>query len=459
MIWPPLLDNLLRLCEARFIRRGYLESGLRSNPRRVPSLLLSINSASSCMANSLGTELAVIGGGIVGLATAWRWTATFPSRKVVVLEKEPQLAQHQTGRNSGVLHSGIYYKPGSLKAVNCRDGRAAMVEFCRDEGIGYDVCGKVIVAVDERELARLNDIYQRGQANGVRCTLINRDQLRELEPHCAGIQAIHVPDAGIVDYPGVCQRLAQRIREHGGEVITSARVLAMADRGDSVAIQTTAGDVTARYVVNCAGLHCDRVTRLSGQQPPAKIVPFRGEYFELRPSARHLCRNLIYPVPDPKFPFLGVHFTRMIHDSMVECGPNAVLAFAREGYTKTDINFRDLAESLSYVGFWHLAARHWRMGLSEMWRSLSKAAFVKTLQRLVPEIRAEDLEPAPAGVRAMALQTDGSLIDDFLFQETDRVVNVCNAPSPAATAALNIGRLIVNRLAQRPGLQPGPHAA
>ncbi len=218
-----------------------------------------------------------------------------------------------------------------------------------------------------------------------------------------------------------------------------------------------AGEVIARYVVNCAGLFCDRVTLLSGQRPPAKIVPFRGEYFELRPAARHLCRNLIYPVPDPKFPFLGVHFTRMIHNRVVECGPNAVLAFAREGYAKTDINFRDLGESLSYAGFWRLAARHWRMGLAEMWRSCNKAAFVRTLQRLVPEIRAEDLEPAPSGVRAMALQADGSLIDDFLFQETERVINVCNAPSPAATAALNIGRLIVDRLAQRPGLEAAPH--
>ena len=333
-----------------------------------------------------------------------------------------------------------------------------MVDFCRDEGIGYDVCGKVIVAVDESELPKLNDIWQRGQANGIRCTLINRDRLRELEPHCAGIQAIHVPDAGIVDYPAVCQRLAIRIQGRGGEIVTSARVLAMADRGDSVVIQTTAGDVAAGFVVNCAGLNCDRVTRLSGQQPPAKIVPFRGEYFELRPSARHLCRNLIYPVPDPAFPFLGVHFTRMIHNDVVECGPNAVLAMAREGYQKTDINLRDLAESLSYIGFWRLAARHWRMGLNEMWRSLNKAAFVCALQRLVPEIRSEDLDPAPSGVRAMALQPDGSLIDDFLFQESDRIINVCNAPSPAATAALNIGRLIVDRLAQRPGLTPAPHA-
>jgi (S)-2-hydroxyglutarate dehydrogenase len=376
-----------------------------------------------------------------------------------VLEKESQLAQHQTGRNSGVLHSGIYYKPGSLKAVNCLEGRAAMVDFCREEGIGYETCGKVIVAVAERELAKLNDIYQRGQANGVRCQLIGRDQLRALEPHCAGIQAIHVPDAGIVDYPAVCQRLAERIQQRGGEIITSARVLAMSDRGESVVIQSTAGETTARYVVNCAGLQCDRVTRLSGQQPPAKIVPFRGEYFQLRPSARHLCRNLIYPVPDPKFPFLGVHFTRLVHDGQIECGPNAVLAFAREGYAKSDFNVGDLAEALSYVGFWRLAAQHWRMGLAEMWRSMSKRAFVRALQRLVPEICAEDLEPAPSGVRAQALLPNGSMVDDFLFQETDRVINVCNAPSPAATAALNIGRLIVDRLAQRSGLRANPDAA
>ncbi|MGO9915136.1 MAG: L-2-hydroxyglutarate oxidase, partial [Isosphaeraceae bacterium] len=369
-------------------------------------------------------------------------------RRVVVLEKEAELAHHQTGHNSGVLHSGIYYKPGSLKAVNCRAGKKAMEEFCAAEGIAYEICGKVIVAVDDAELAALERIYERGQANGVNCTLIERGRLAELEPHAAGVRAIHVPEAGIVDYRQVCERLAERVRQRDGEVVTRARVTAMQRNGEHVVLTSTAGDVTASQVVNCAGLHCDRITASSGQEPAAKIVPFRGEYYEVRPEAHYLCKNLIYPVPDPNFPFLGVHFTRMIGGG-VECGPNAVLAFAREGYRKRDINLADLAESLTYSGFLKMAARYWKAGLGEMWRSWSKAAFVNALQRLVPEIRAEHLEPAPAGVRAQAVTPDGALVDDFLIQETDRVINVGNAPSPAATASLNIGKLIAERLGPR----------
>lgn len=395
-------------------------------------------------------DVAIVGGGIVGLATAYRFTERYPGRRVVVLEKEREVALHQTGRNSGVLHSGIYYKPGSLKAVNCREGKRAMEDFCAREGIAYELCGKVIVALDEAELPALERIYERGEANGVRCEVVGPERLRELEPHAAGIRAIHVPETGIVDYPEVCVRLVQRIREGGGEVVTGARVTGLRRIGPAVTVETEAGDFEVRYVVNCAGLHCDRVAKLSGQDPGAKIVPFRGEYFELEPEAWHLCRNLIYPVPDPSFPFLGVHFTRMIHGG-VECGPNAVLAFAREGYTKRDIHPAELVESLTYPGFLRLASRHWRTGLGEMWRSFSKKAFVRALQRLVPDIREEHLHPAAAGVRAQAVTPDGLPVDDFLITETDRVVNVLNAPSPAATASLNIGRLIVEKLAAKMG--------
>jgi (S)-2-hydroxyglutarate dehydrogenase len=393
-------------------------------------------------------DVAIVGGGIVGLATAWHLVRQFPQRRLVLLEKEAELAFHQTGRNSGVLHSGIYYKPGSLRARNCRSGKQAMEEFCSAEGIDYEICGKVIVAVSEDEFPALERIYQRGQANDVRVELIDQARLAELEPHAAGLRAIHVPEAGIVDYRRVAHRLARHIRDAGGEIVLEARVTRMRVGEQAVVLETTAGDVEAKLVVNCAGLHSDRVTAMSGQRPEVKIVPFRGEYYELEPSAERLCRNLIYPVPDPSFPFLGVHFTRMIGGG-VECGPNAVLAFAREGYRKTDINLRDLAESLTYPGFLRLATKHWKAGCGEMWRSLSKAAFVRALQRLVPEIRAEDLRAAPSGVRAQALTREGNLVDDFLIQSSGRVVNVCNAPSPAATASLNIGRLIVEELEER----------
>ncbi|HEY2880893.1 MAG TPA: L-2-hydroxyglutarate oxidase, partial [Pirellulales bacterium] len=372
----------------------------------------------------------------------------YSSRKVVVLEKEPALALHQTGRNSGVLHSGIYYKPGTLKAQNCRAGKLAMEQFCAAEGIAYELCGKVIVAVDDSELPALGRIFERGHANGVKCELIDRPRLLELEPHAAGVQAIHVPETGIVDYPAVCQRLADRIKKADGEIAFNARVGRIEANSDGVVVESTAGEFRANYLVNCAGLQSDRVAKASGQHVEQKIVPFRGEYFELQPGAAHLCRNLIYPVPDPSFPFLGVHFTRLIHGG-VECGPNAVLAFAREGYRKRDISIRDLAETLTYPGFLRLAAKYWKTGAGEMWRSFSKRAFVKALQRLVPEIRGEDLMPAPSGVRAQAVARDGSLVDDFLILETERVVNVCNAPSPAATAALNIGKIIVEKLATR----------
>jgi (S)-2-hydroxyglutarate dehydrogenase len=393
-------------------------------------------------------DVAIIGGGIVGLATGYQLARLDPGKKIVLLEKEAGLAHHQTGRNSGVIHSGIYYKPGSLKAVNCREGRKALIEFCQQEGVAHEICGKVIVAVDDSELPALEQIYDRGLANGVDCEVIDQNRLAELEPHAAGVRAIHVRESGIVDYRQVCRRLAERARERDAEVVTSARVTGMSKNGKGVVLLSTAGDFAALQVVNCAGLHCDRVTAMSGAQPAAKIVPFRGEYFALKPALHHFCKNLIYPVPDPNFPFLGVHFTRMI-DRSVECGPNAVLAFAREGYRKTDVNIADLAESLTYPGFLRMAAKYWKTGLGEMWRSASKRAFVKALQRLMPDIQAEHLVPAPAGVRAQAVALDGSLVDDFLIQETECVINVGNAPSPAATASLNIGKLIALRLAPR----------
>jgi L-2-hydroxyglutarate oxidase len=395
-------------------------------------------------------DVAVVGGGIVGLATAYRFTRRFPGRRVVVLEKEARVAAHQTGHNSGVLHSGIYYKPGSLKAITCRAGKMAMEEFCATEGIAHEICGKVIVAVTEADLPALERIHARGVANGVRCELIDKHRLAELEPHAAGVRAIHVPETGIVNYRQVCERLAEKVRQAGGEVAFGARVTAVRHRADGVTAVTPVGDFTARQLVNCAGLHSDRVARLTGRDPGARVVPFRGEYYALKPEAYRLCRNLIYPTPDPQFPFLGVHFTRMI-DGSVECGPNAVLAFGREAYRFFALNPRDLLETLSYRGFLRMARRHWRMGLGEVWRSLSKAAFVRALQRLVPDIRAEHLAPAPAGIRAQMIAPDGGLVDDFLLLEGERVVNVCNAPSPAATASLQIGEAVVDRLAPRFG--------
>ncbi|MDQ3330666.1 MAG: L-2-hydroxyglutarate oxidase [Planctomycetota bacterium] len=393
-------------------------------------------------------EFVVIGGGIVGLATAFRATERFPGRKIVVLDKEQTIARHQTGHNSGVLHTGIYYRPGSLRASNCRDGKLAMEVFCEREDIPFERCGKVIVATGEDELPRLKTLLERGRANDVRCELVGPGRLREIEPHAAGLAAIHVPEAGIVNYAAVCERLAERVREAGGEIRLGTRVTGIRTGSGSVVVSTTNEDIEAVVAVNCGGLHSDRLATLSGAKISAKIVPFRGEYYKLRPDAERLVKGLIYPVPDPRFPFLGVHFTKMI-DGGVECGPNAVLAFAREGYTKTAVNIVDLFESLSYPGFLRMAARHWRTGFGEMWRSLSKAAFVRALQRMVPEVRPEQLEAAPAGVRAQALGRDGTLVDDFVIESSDRVINVLNAPSPAATSSLNIGTMISDRVASR----------
>ena len=395
-------------------------------------------------------DVAIVGGGIVGLATAWQLLQRYPRLRPLVLDKEPTVAAHQTGHNSGVLHSGIYYKPGSLRAVNCRSGKRAMEEFCAAHGVPFEICGKVIVATSQSELPQLEKIYDRGQQNGVRCELVGPERLKELEPHAPGVKAIHVPEAGIVNYAAVSRKLAELITAGGGEVRCLARVLAVKENGDQIALESTAGEFAADYVVTCAGLHSDRVAKLTGIQPEAQIVPFRGEYFELEHESQHLCRNLIYPVPDPSFPFLGVHFTRMIEGG-VECGPNAVLAFAREGYRKTDVNLADLCETLAFPGFRKLAWKYWRTGAGEMWRSLSKSAFVRALRHLVPEITSEDLVPARSGVRAMAVAPDGAMVDDFVIQPRGRIVNVLNAPSPAATSALNIGKLVVEKLAERLG--------
>lgn len=402
---------------------------------------------STASLGKLNFDIAIVGGGIVGLATAWQLHQQFPDAKLCVLEKETQVGQHQSGRNSGVLHSGIYYKPGSLRALTCRVGKAAMEAFCQAEGIRFELCGKIIVALDELEATRLDAIYERGQANGVRCSKIDAQQIRELEPHAAGIAAIHVPEAGIVDYPAVCKRLADKLRATGTEICLHSEVRGIHAGPRDVQLTTDRQQLTAGLVVTCGGLFSDRLVRLSGMQPPAQIVPFRGEYYELIESRRNLCRNLIYPVPDPNFPFLGVHFTRMV-DGAVECGPNAVLALAREGYSWGQVRLGDLAESLSYGGFQKLARRYWRTGLGEIHRSLSKAAFVQALSRLVPELRAADLRPCRAGVRAQAVGPEGTLVDDFLWVTGQRILHVCNAPSPAATASLEIGRKIVDELSR-----------
>jgi L-2-hydroxyglutarate oxidase len=380
----------------------------------------------------------------VGLATACQIAARPAGARVLVLEKEERIARHQTGHNSGVIHSGIYYKPGSLKALNCRRGKALLESFCREEGVPFETCGKVVVATLPEELPRLAAIAERAQANGVAAELLGPERLRELEPHAAGLRALHVPETGIVDYRAVCERLAERVRARGGEIVTGAAVVRVRSSAGEVVVETTRGEASARLAVNCGGLHSDRVLASCGEPRPARIVPFRGEYYELVPEARSLVRNLIYPVPDPAFPFLGVHFTRTIHGG-VECGPNAVLALAREGYRWRDLDPRDLADTLGYPGFWRLAARHWRMGSGEVWRSLSKRAFTRALQRLVPEIRLDQLRRAEAGVRAQALAKDGALVDDFLIRSVGRVIHVLNAPSPAATSSLSIGAAVAER--------------
>ncbi len=398
-------------------------------------------------------DFLVIGGGIVGLSTARALLKRHPGAGVAVLEKEGSWARHQTGHNSGVIHSGVYYKPGSLKARFCTEGASALVEFCQEHGVAYETCGKVIVATERHEMPLLKNLYERGLENGLGVEKIGVDELREIEPHAAGLAALRVPETGIVDYVGVSRAFAGEISGAGGELRPGTRVEGISERGDGVEVSTSRGIFRARTLVNCAGLYSDRVAAMSGMEPPAKIVPFRGEYYELAPERRALVKGLIYPVPNPAFPFLGVHFTRMVEGG-VEAGPNAVLGLAREGYRKTDVNPRELAEILGYGAFWRLAAKNWYTGAGEVFRSFSKRAFVRSLQRLVPEVKEDDLVPAEAGVRAQALKKDGTLVDDFLILEGERSVHVLNAPSPAATACLPIGEHVAQRASEKAGSSP-----
>jgi L-2-hydroxyglutarate oxidase len=402
-------------------------------------------------------DILIVGGGIVGLATALRLLEARPGIRLLLLEKEPRLAAHQTGNNSGVIHSGLYYQPGSLKAANCRDGYRQLLEFCRAEGIAHDLCGKLVVATSHEELPRLEELHRRGIANGLTgLRFLRPEEIREIEPHCAGIRGLLVPQTGIVDYTAVAEAYGRTIRELGGEIVCGERVNSIHRLESEVSVVTEHRAWRARSLVACAGLHSDRLARQTQPDLPLRITPFRGEYYVLKPAARHLVRHLIYPVPDPAFPFLGVHFTRRI-DGGIECGPNAVLAFGREAYRRTDFNLRDTWETLAWPGFRIVARKYWRTGLGEFHRSFSKAAFVRALQRLVPEIRAEDLEPGGAGIRAQACDRDGRLLDDFDIRIDGNVVHVCNAPSPAATASLAIGTAVAQALLDR--LPPGGTSA
>ena len=392
------------------------------------------------------TDYLVIGGGVVGLATAWRLQTMQPGSRVCLLEKEPEVGSHQSGHNSGVLHCGLYYKPGSTKAILAVRGIRQMVEFCREAGIAHEVCGKLVVACDDAELARLHKLEERGRQNGLEgIEFLGREAMLEREPNVGGIAALRVPQEGIVDYPAVCSELKRRITANGGDVQTGARVTWLEQRGDEWIATTPKGEFAGRYLVNCAGLHCDRVAGLAGEKRETRIVPFRGEYYKLVEGGEGLVRHLIYPVPDPQFPFLGVHFTRLIHGG-TEAGPNAVLAFAREGYRKTDVNVRDLLDALTYSGLWRFVAKYPRMTALELWQSLSKRRFCKALQKLVPNIRVTDIEPGGAGVRAQAMAREGNLIQDFCLIQRPAALHVLNAPSPAATASLAIGEEIVCKI-------------
>jgi L-2-hydroxyglutarate oxidase len=391
-------------------------------------------------------DFAIVGGGIVGLSVGMALADRFDgAARILLLEKEDHFAAHQTGHNSGVIHSGIYYKPGSLKARFAVEGSRLIPEFCARHNIAHDVCGKVIVATESWELPLLDALYQRGFANGLAVKKISGEQIKEYEPHCRGIEAIVVPSTGIADYKAVARTYAKIIESRGGELRLGCRVTKIVKNPTGQVIESTAGTFESRFLVNCAGLHSDRVAKLDGADPQAKIVPFRGEYYELRPEKRHLVRNLIYPVPDPRFPFLGVHFTRMT-DGNIHCGPNAVLALSREGYSWRHVSLRDMWDSLTYRGFWKLAGRNMVDGVREMYRSFSKKAFTRSLRRLIPEIEMDDLVPSHAGVRAQALMDDGRMVDDFLIVEGQNSLHVCNAPSPAATASIPIGRAVAQRI-------------
>ena len=402
-------------------------------------------------------DVAVIGGGIVGLATAMALASDYAA-SVIVLEAEGALASHQTGNNSGVIHSGLYYKPGSLKARLCTEGRKALVRFCDERNIPYELCGKVVVATHESELPALDELQRRGAANELAdLRRLSIEEVREYEPHVAGVAGLMVKETGIVNYRRVAEEYAKVVQELGGSVRTSSRVYAVTQKPDALVLHTTQGDIEARSLVNCGGLHCDRVARMCGLNPGVQIVPFRGEYYKLSDDAWHLCRNLIYPVPNPAFPFLGVHFTRMIEGG-IEAGPNAVLALSRHGYKWRNLNLKDLAETLTYSGFWKMAGKYWKSGFGEMHRSLSKKAFLKALQQLMPEVQLPHLSPGGAGVRAQAMHPSGAMVDDFYIQNAPRMVHVLNAPSPAATASLSIGRHIAKAAGAALALKSSPQA-
>lgn len=393
-------------------------------------------------------NFAIIGGGIVGLSTAYCLSKSHPQAKILVLEKESKWAFHQTGNNSGVIHSGIYYKPGSLKANLCRKGNLSMVDFCEKHGINYDICGKIIVATKPEELPQLDSLYQRGLDNKITVAKISPEAVAEIEPHVRCLGAIQVKSTGIVSYGKVSEKYGELVAAEGGDLRLNTKVNNVVETAKGVILETNQGEFFTEFVINCAGLYSDRITELTKIKAPAKIIPFRGEYYELIPEKRYLVKNLIYPVPNPNFPFLGVHFTRMI-DGSVHGGPNAVLSFKREGYKKTDVDLGELMEILTYPGLWKLAAKYWSDGVEEIVRSFSKAAFVRSLQQLIPEIKAEDIIPTHAGVRAQALMKDGGLVDDFLIVESNRALHVCNAPSPAATASLEIGKAIAEKINHR----------
>ncbi len=388
-------------------------------------------------------DLAIIGGGIVGLSVAMEVTRSMPHVRVLLLEKERALAQHQTGHNSGVIHSGIYYKPGSIKARTCVEGSAAMVAFCQEYGIAYRLCGKVIVAASADELPRLQELRQRGEANGIAgLRTLTPQELHEIEPYCGGVGALHVPSTGITDYIAVSEKYAELARSRGADIRTGNAVHRIARSRGELVLHTNEAAYGARFAINCAGLHSDRISYMAGSKPKVRIVPFRGEYYDLVRERHYLVRSLIYPVPDHRFPFLGVHFTTRVHGG-VDAGPNAILALKREGYRKHDFDLRDAFSSLTFPGFWRMASRYWRMGLDETFRASSKKAFTRALQKLVPEIREEDLVASGSGVRAQALQNDGTMVDDFQFVSGAQMLHVLNVPSPAATASIPIGRAIV----------------
>ena len=386
-------------------------------------------------------DIVIVGGGIVGLATAMALSRR-EALSLILVEAEEKLASHQTGHNSGVIHSGLYYKPGSSKARNCVEGREAMYRFCSEHGIAHEACGKIVVATSEEELPALTKLQERGTANGLEnIRQLTAEELQEYEPHTAGLAGLHVPQTGIVDYVQVAGKFAELASMAGAEIRKDCRFKGARHETGGIVVETTAGALHCRYLINCAGLQCDRVARMCGWKPGIKIIPFRGDYYELAPDRTALVRHLIYPVPDPKFPFLGVHFTRMIHGG-VEAGPNAVLAMAREGYGKWSLSLRDLGETLAFRGFWRMGLRHWRMGLGEIYRSLSKRAFVTALRRLLPELQLADVVAAGAGIRAQAVKPNGELVDDFHIEQDNRMIHVLNAPSPAATASISIGKTI-----------------